>query len=145
MELDNFSKHCGSISSIPWTFISKTNTLPVTFKYYGTTSTGTGFLAVWSATTEPPTYPLTGCDNCDFPFTFGDATFDTCISVLGVDTKPWCSYQLSPPTNSGTHILPSPKISCSDSDSSCPTSSPQTVITSPNYPGKYSNIVDEVK
>ena len=99
-----------------------------------------GFLAIWSPYDIP-----TGCNNCDFPFTFGDATFDTCISALDEDTQPWCSYELSPPTNTGTHIFSTVKISCSESDSSCPSSPPQTLVTSPNYPGYYPDNADQVK
>ena len=89
---DNFvSKHCGQISE-PWSIITNTNTLTVTFRSGGYV-TRTGFLAIWTATSEPPTFPTpTGCDICDFPFEFGDGTFDTCISVQDVDTQPWCSY-----------------------------------------------------
>ena len=78
---------------------------------------------------------------------FGDVTFDTCISVLDVDTQPWCSSgPLSPPADEGTHILPPiTKITCSDSDSSCPSSPSQTVITSPDYPQTYPNFAYEVK
>ena len=78
---------------------------------------------------------------------FGDVTFDTCISVLDVDTQPWCSYptNYAPPTDEGTHIFPPVKISCSDSDSSCPSSPPQTVISSPDYPLNYPNNADQVK
>ena len=143
LELDNFSKHCGSISQ-PWTIISNTNTLTVRFR----SSLGyrTGFLAVWTPSSEPPTYPTpTGCDSCTFPFVFGDGTFNTCISVQDVDSQPWCSSgPLSPPTVEGTHIF-LPKITCSDSDSSCPSSPPQTVISSPRYPLDYPNDADEVK
>ena len=147
MEMDNFSKHCGSISQ-PWSIISNTNTLTVRFRSDGS-GRRTGFVAVWTESSEPPTYPTpTGCDNCDFPFVFGDVTFDTCISVLDVDTQSWClnsdppSY--TPPTDEGTHIFP-PKISCSDSDSSCPSSPPQTIITSPGYPASYPDNADQVK
>ena len=138
-------KYCGEIGtsteiSTPFSIITNTNNANLIFISDDYNNGLPGFLAIWSQYEIP-----TGCNNCDFPFTFGDATFDTCISVLGVDTKPWCSYQLSPPTNSGNHIFPPPKISCSDSDSSCPSSSPQTLVTSPNYPLSYSNNADKVK
>ena len=148
VELDNFSKHCGSISQ-PWSFISNTNTLNVTF-ISGRGYTYTGFVAVWTATSELPTYPTpTGCDSCNFPFPFGDTTFETCISIQDLDTQPWCSYSeppnYTPPANEGTHILPSFfKISCSDSDSSCPNLPPQMVLTSPNYPLNYPRNADQV-
>ena len=138
MELDNFSKHCGSISH-PWSFISSTNKLNVTFRS-NSGGTGTGFLAVWTATTEPPTSTLS-CDLCNFPFTFGGATIDTCIKIVGVDTLPWCSA--TPPTTEGTHIPY--KIPCADSDSSCPSTPHQTLIASLNYPLPYPNNVDQVK
>ena len=144
MELDNSSKHCGSISQ-PWSIISNTNTLNLTFKS-NSGGTRAGFLAAWTATGELPTYPmLTGCDSCIFPFTWGDGTFDSCISVQDVDTQPWCSPgPLSPPTEEGTHILPYPKISCSDNDSSCPSSPPQMLITSPDYPQSYPDNANQV-
>ena len=140
MELDNFSKHCGSISQ-PWSIISNTNTLTVRFRSNGS-GRRTGFVAVWTASSEPPTYPLTGCDNCDFPFEFGDVIFDTCISVQDVDTQPWCSYNITPPTDEGTHLFTA-KISCSDSI--CPCTPPQMLVTSPNYPLDYPNNADQVK
>ena len=143
---DNFiSRHCGRTSE-PWTIITNTNTLTVTFRSLYSGGRGTGFLAVWTATTAPPTYPTTGtgCDSCNFPF--GDTTIHACIIVQDVDTLPWCSPGvLSPPINEGIHMLPFIKITCSDSDSSCPSSPPQTVITSPEYPQNYPNNADEVK
>ena len=148
MELDNFSKHCGTISQ-PWSIISNTNTLTVRFRSNGS-GRRTGFVAVWTASSEPPTYPppLTGCDNCDFPFPYLGATFDTCTSVQDVDTQPWCLNSdppnYTPPADEGTHIFP-PKITCSGSDSSCPSSPSQTVITSPDYPASYPNNAYQVK
>ena len=84
--------------------------------------------------TAPPTYPTsTCCEDCTFPFVFGDGIFDTCINVQDVDTQPWCLYKMTATTNEGTHILPPPpKLTCSDSDSSCP-STPKTVISSLDY------------
>ena len=141
------SKHCGRIDQ-PWTIISNANILNVRFRS-DSSVTDNGFLAIWSATNEPPTFSSsTGCDNCVFPFVFGNITFDTCISVQGVDDQPWCSGQsefASETVNEGTHVIPSNKISCSDSDSSCPSSPPQQLITSPNYPQYYPNNIDEVK
>ena len=136
------SRHCGQTSQ-PWTIIFDTNNVTVTFSSDGFDNGLPGFLAVWTATTEPPTYPstLADCANCDFPFAWGDGTFDTCISVLDVDTQPWCSP--GPPTIEGTHIYP--KISCSDNDSSCPSSPSQTVITSLDYPQSYPNNAYQVK
>ena len=92
---------------------------------------------IGEATTCPPPPIPTGCNNCDLPFVFGDGTFDTCISVINVDTQPWCS--------TGTTINTPVKISCSDSDSSCPSSPPQTLLTSPNYPLNYLRDAKEVK
>ena len=138
-------KYCGEIGtsseiSTPFSIITTTNSVNLRF-ITSIRYTRTGFLAIWSQYNIP-----TGCNNCDFPFTFGDTTFETCISVQDVDTQPWCSSgPLSPPTDEGTHILPYPKITCSDSDSSCPSSPPQTVITSPDYPASYPNNTDEVK
>ena len=45
----------------------------------------TGFLIMWKQYNIP-----TGCNNCDFPFTFCHTTFDTCISLQDVDAQPWC-------------------------------------------------------
>ena len=73
---------------------------------YGNNGTRTGFLAVWSTTSEPPTYPTpTGCESCTFPFTFGVGSFDTCIIVEDLDTQRWCTYNVSKPVG-GTHIVP---------------------------------------
>ena len=57
--------------------------MTLTFRSDGYDNGLPGFLAVWTATTEPPTYSTTptGCDSCTFPFVFGETTFDTCISV----------------------------------------------------------------
>ena len=142
LNYDNFiSRHCGKISE-PWTIITNTNTLTVTFRSIA------GFLAVWTATNEPPTYPpaTAGCHSCTFPFEFGDGTFESCISVHDVDTQPWCSTgPPSTPTDEGTHIFTPPKVTCSESDSSCPSSPSQTVISSPEYPLEYPNDADQVK
>ena len=135
------SKHCGQTSK-PWTIITNINTITVTFMSDGQ-YTQTGFALVWTATIEPPTYPSTGCDSCTFPFVLAGVTFDTCVSVQDVDTQPWCSYSITPPTP--PVINTPPKISCSVSDSSCPSSTPQTVIFSPRYPQSYSNNADQVK
>ena len=142
MEVDNSSKHCGSISE-PWSIISNTNTLNVTIKSNHADGRYNGFIAVWTSI-EPPT-PI-GCDSCTFPLVFANTTFYSCISVQDVDTQPWCSPgPLSPPTEEGTHILPYPKISCSDNDSSCPSSPPQMLVTSQDYPLPYPNNADQVK
>lgn len=65
----------------------------------------------------------------------------------GEDDEPWCTSDegLPPPVDEGSHIIPKVKITCSDSDSSCPSSPPQTLITSPDYPQYYPNDADEVK
>ena len=139
MELDNFSKHCGSISQ-PWSIISNSNSMTVTYN----SLPNSGFLAIWTATSEPPTYPTpSGCDSCTFPFSYGDTTFDTC--VVDEESQPWCSMDLVPPTNEGSHFFPYLKISCSDSDSLCPSSTPPMLITSQNYPQQYPNFADEVR
>ena len=140
MEIEGV-KYCGEIGTLwekstPFSVITSTNEVDLILRT-NTIYTRTGFLAIWSP------YEIdipTGCNNCDFPFTFGAATFDTCISVLGVDTQPWCQYNNIPP-----EVPPLVKISCSGSDSSCPSSPPQTVITSPNFPIYYPHNADEVK
>ena len=132
-------KYCGEIGtsteiSTPFTIITDSYSVDITFSSDGR-GTHTGFLAIWSQYNIP-----IGCYNCDFPFTFGDITFETCITVMDVDTQPWCSYDIKPP------VINTPvKINCSDSDSSCPSTPPQTVITSPDYPLNYPNFVDKVK
>ena len=128
---DNFiSRHCGQASQ-PWTIISNTNKLIVTF-VSDVGYTLTGFLAVWSATTEPPTYPNTGCDNCDFPFVANDRIFDTCTSIDG--DQPWCLADLVAPIDQGTHIITPLKSYCSDTDSTCPRT-PQMSTHTNNQPG----------
>ena len=135
MELnwDNFiSRHCGQTSQ-PWTIISNTNTLNVRF-LSNDRETHTGFLAVWSVTTEPPTYSTstpTGCGDCIFPFVFYGRIFDTCTSIDG--DQPWCLADLAAPVNEGTHII-YVKSYCSDTDSSCP-STPQMSTHTNNQPG----------
>ena len=138
MEIEG-EKYCGekgTSSEIPTPFSIITNTNDVNLRFHSDGSeTRTGFLAIWSQYDIP-----TGCNNCDFPFTFGDTTFDTCISVLDEDTQPWCQMSLPGPS-----IVNTVKISCSDSDSSCPSTPSQTVITTPNYPAPYPNNADQVK
>ena len=121
----------------PFTIITNTNNVDVTFSSDNKYAL-TGFLAIWSQ------YNIsTECNNCDFPFTFGDTTFKTCVSVQNVDTQPWCPYNIgaiSPP------IINYPvKIPCFVSDSSCPSSPTQMLITSPDYPLNYPNNADQVK
>ena len=147
MELisDNYkSRHCGQTTK-PWSIITNTNFVTVRFSS-NYRNPYTGFLAIWSPTTAPPTYPLSaGCDSCTFPFVFGNTAFDTCISLQDVDTQPWCSYNTTPPTNEGTHLFTPPKISCSDTDSSCPSTPPKMLVSSPDYPLPYPNNADQVK
>ena len=146
LDIGSFStKHCGRIDQ-PWSFISNSNSINIRFRSNDDTRSA-GFLALWESTTELPTYPsFNGCESCSFPFVFGDTAFDTCIRVQDVDTQPWCSTDLPLlPVNQGTHIVGNLKISCSDSDSSCPSDPPQTLIASPDYPQSYPNNVDEVK
>ena len=141
---DNYnSRHCGQTTK-PWNIITNTNSITLRF-LSDKGFVRTGFLAVWSPATATPSF--TGCDSCKFPFVFGDGTFDTCISVQDVDIQPWCSSgPLLPPTDEGTHLFTPmiTKISCSDSDSSCPSSPPQMLITSPDYPLIYPDNADKV-
>ena len=139
MEIED-EKYCGEIGtsteiSTPFSIITNTNSVNLRF-ITSSSDTRTGFLAIWSQYNIP-----TGCNNCDFPFTFGDTTFETCISVKDVDTQPWCSYNITTPVINTFAT----KISCSDSDSSCPSSPPQPVISSPDYPLNYPNDADQVK
>ena len=141
---DNYkSRHCGEATK-PWNIITESHLITIRFSSNEIRQL-TGFLAIWSPTTAHPTYPQsTGCESCTFPFVFGGETFDTCISVEDVDTQPWCSYNITPPTDEGIHFTPY-KISCTDSDSSCPSTPPQMLVSSPNYPLPYPNNADEVK
>ena len=150
VELDNFSKHCGNFGIYDHlSIISNTNILTVGFRRvfsdYG------AFTAVWEATTEPPTYPVpTGCNNCVFPFQFGSTTFDTCIRVEGTDEQPWCALHnppyFAPPTSYSTHEFNNEvRVSCSESDSSCPSLTSQNLISSPNYPQTYPTSYDKVR
>ena len=144
IQIDN-TKHCGSVSQ-PWTIISYTNIMNIEFKSDDGT-TNSGYLAVWTPTTEPATYPISGCDNCVFPFTIGEASFETCIKIEDVDIQPWCSNNITPvpPAEEGTHLIPtSIKIPCTDIDSTCPDSPHQMLITSPEYPQQYPNNAEKV-
>ena len=124
------SRHCGQIT-IPWSIITDTNFVIITF-FSDNIIPYTGFLAIWSATTAPPTYPpSTGCGGCIFPFLFKypfERIFDTCTSIDG--DQPWCLP--AAPTDQGTHVMP--KSYCSDTDSSCP-STPQMSTNTNNQPG----------
>ena len=120
--------------------MSNSNILNVTFRSDGVDGSETGFLAVWKATTEPPTYPIfNGCGNCLFPFVSAGRLFDTCTSIDG--DLPWCSVDdihVDPPTglppiDEGTHVI-TIKSYCSDSDSTCP-QTPQMSIHPNNEPG----------
>ena len=127
--LDRFSQHCGSISKT-WSFVTKTNTINVTFRS-GTGQAGTGFLAIYEPTTEPPTYSATGCGDCTFPFEFGISNykiFDTCTSIDG--DQPWCLSNFAP-VDQGTHVW---RSYCSDTDSTC-NRTPQMSTHTNNEPG----------
>ena len=129
------SKHCGRTDQ-PWTIISNSNTLDIRFRAYYNYGYP-GFLAFWSATSEPPTYPTTmtnGCQSCSFPFVLDGRLFDTCTSIDG--DQPWCpsvSDQPAAPTYEGTHVIII-KSYCSGSDSSCPLIPPMSTHHN-NQPG----------
>ena len=94
----------------------------------------TGFQAVWSPTTDPPTFETKigfGCENCVFPFMFEGRRYNSCTNVDGKD-KAWCLNGILPPVNEGTHVslAPSTKIFCSERDQSCPRTPQMT--THPN-------------
>ena len=116
MEIDDRTKHSGRIVK-QWSIIGTTNKMKLRFSsdYIGIKK---GFIAVWSPTDKPPSYPLTNtesCEHCVFPFVHEGKTFTTCTSYK--DTKPWCQRKL--PVDEGIHILPSPRIYCEESDTSC--------------------------
>ena len=122
--------------STPFTIITNTNSVDLRFISDDVNNGLPGFLAVWTQFIVP-----TGCNNCVFPFTFGETTFDTCISVQDVDTQPWC--QLSSPGEGP--VANTVKIPCNDIDSSCPSAPSPMLITSPNYPSNYPNNANQVK
>ena len=134
VELDGLTKHCGSIFK-PWSIVSTSNIMNVRFMS-NTTAGLTGFVATWTATNEPPTYPpagSTGCSGCSFPFTYGNRLFDTCTTIDG-DPRPWCFA--GPPVDEGVHVIPtSYYYYCSDSDSTCPSDLPQMTTHPDNEAG----------
>ena len=138
------TRHCGLITQ-PWSMISKTNIMKMRFiSDYSVRRSG--FLAIWSATEEPSTYPTsTGCDTCVFPFPFGEAIFDTCISIEGEDNRPWCPFKFPKLLEEGTHVTPTTKIFCCGSDNSCPSKPAQKLFTSKDYPKFYPDNADQVK
>merc|ERR1719282_2319217 len=90
---DNYkSRHCGQTTK-PWSIITNSNFITIRFSS-SYRNPYTGFLAIWSPTTAPPTYPSSiGCEDCTFPFVSNDRVFDTCTSIDG--DQPWC--QVNPP------------------------------------------------
>ena len=127
---DNYkSRHCGETTE-PWSIITESH-LIIRFSSNEVASL-TGFLALWSPTTAPPTYQATvGCGNCIFPFVFNGRMFDTCTSIDG--DQPWCQADLASPINEGTHLI-NMKSYCPDTDASCP-STPQMSTHTNNQPG----------
>ena len=124
------SRHCGQ-TTIPWSIITDTNFITIRFFSHDIIPY-TGFLAIWTATTAPPTYPSsTGCEDCTFPFVSNDRVFDTCTSIDG--DQPWCQVNPPGPIDQGIHLI-KVKSYCSESDSSCP-STPQMSTHSNNQPG----------
>ena len=137
------SRHCGRISK-PWSIVTNTTLINLRFRsayphYYVIFDSHSGFLAIWTATTDPPTYPAesSASGNCVFPFTYLGQTFDTCIKVEDEDNHPWCPYNTAAvPVDEGTHAF---RSYCSDSDS------PSLVFTSPNHPQLYHSFAEQVK
>ena len=128
---DNYnSRHCGPISK-PWSIVTETNFITIRFSS-DNFGQFTGFLAIWSATTAPPTYPpSTGCGDCIFPSVSFGRIFDTCTSIDG--DQPWCQANAPAPVDEGAHLI-NVKSYCSDTDSSCP-STPQMSTHVNNQPG----------
>ena len=122
LEIDHQTVHCGHTKK-PWTIISNKNSMIIRFKSnHGDTST-TGFQAVWTPTTAPPSYNFDigfGCENCKFPFLFEGRRYQSCASVNEV-IKVFCTRSIIPPTEDGTHISLAPPTNflCYDVDSSC--------------------------
>ena len=132
VELDGLTRHCGSIFK-PWSIVSNSNVMNVRFVSYQNRFL-TGFLAIWTATNEPPTYPpsgSTGCSGCVFPFTYANRLFDTCTSIDG--DQPWC--YAGPPVDEGVHVIPTWYYYCSDSDLTCPSDLPQMTTHPDNEAG----------
>ena len=135
--VDYFSIHCGQTTQ-PWSIIGNDNSMDVTFRSDFRTRgiLWTGFFAVWTAVTEPPTYTF-DCRDCIFPFVINERILiDTCTSIDG--DNPWCRLPDSfvppaPQTSEGTHDF-STKFYCSDSDYYCP-STPQMSTHTNNQVG----------
>ena len=128
---DNYkSRHCGQTTK-PWSIITETNSITIRFSS-NDKEQYTGFLAIWSPTTAPPTYPSsTGCESCTFPFVFNDRIFDTCTSIEG--DQPWCQANAPAPVDQGNHLIDL-KSYCSGADSSCP-NTPKMSTHVNNQPG----------
>ena len=123
LEVDHSSRHCGHIQKA-WSIISSGNTMSLRFISDGE-YTFTGFEAVWTATTAPPSFNFKrgfgfGCENCVFPFVLKSRRYHSCANVDG-DHQTYCLNGIIPPSVDGTHISLAPpiKVPCSDSDSSC--------------------------
>ena len=83
VEIGN-SRHCGKITK-PWSIITNTTIINLRFRsafahYFTTFESYNGFVAIWTATTEPATFQASG--NCEFPFTYLDQTFDTFAGAI---------------------------------------------------------------
>ena len=122
LEIDYQTVHCGHTKQ-PWTIIGKKNSMIIRFRSNHGDASKTGFKAVWTPTTAPPSYNFDigfGCENCNFPFLFEGRRYQSCASFDG-DKKAFCTNGIIPPSEDGNHISLAPphKIFCYDTDSSC--------------------------
>ena len=122
LEIDYHTVHCGNTKQ-PWTIIGNKNTMIIRFRSNQSDSSTTGFQAVWTPTTAPPSYNFDigfGCENCFFPFLFEGRRYQSCATLDG-GKEAFCTNGIIPPSDDGTHIslVPPIKIFCYDTDSSC--------------------------
>ena len=122
LEIDYQTVHCGHTKQ-PWTIISNKNSMIIRFKSNHGDTSATGFQAIWTPTTGPPSYSFDfgpGCESCIFPFLFEGRRYQSCASI-NQDKQAYCTNLITPPTEDGTHIslVPPQKIPCYDKDSSC--------------------------
>ena len=122
LEIDYQTVHCGHTKQ-PWTIISNKNSMIIRFRSNHGDTSSTGFQAIWTPTTAPPSYNFdfgSGCENCFFPFLFEGRRYQSCSSI-DEDEQAYCTNSIIPPSEDGTHIslVPPHKVPCYDTDSSC--------------------------
>ena len=123
LEIDYQTVHCGHTKQ-PWTIISNKNSMVIRFRSNHGDTSSTGFQAIWTPTTAPPSYNFDfgpGCESCNFPFLFEGRRYHSCASIDDDEQAYFCTNQIIPPTEDGTHfsLVPPHKIPCYDRDSYC--------------------------